>query len=106
MTGGLLLFMLTLLLAIIYGLNKKDLKTSKRTLIIIPAVITLLTLFFQLQEYPGAGVLGLSNIISVIAYIIILTTDYKNYKNELGFLTIIATAGTIEVMRRIEWLLN
>jgi len=104
-TIGLALFMLTLVLVIIYGL-RNDFKTIKKILIVVPAALLLLTYFFQLQNYPGAGLLGLTMVLPIIAYIILTTTDINNYRNELGFLTIISVAAAIEFARRLEWIIN
>lgn len=105
-TIGLLLFMLTLMLAIIYGLTKKNFKIRKRILIIVPTVLVFVMHFFQLQHYPGAGLLGLTMALPIITNIILTTTDIKNYKNELGFLTIITVDATVEFLRRLEWIIN
>ena len=105
-TIGLLLFMLTLALVIVYGLTKKGFKTLKRILISFPVTLVFLIHLFQIQHYPGAGILGLAMALQIIAFIILTTTDIKNYKNELGFLTIITVDAIIEFARRLEWLTN
>jgi hypothetical protein len=99
---GLQLFMLTLVLTIIYGLTKNHFHPLKRILIVVPAILVLVIYFFQLQRYPGAGLLGLTMALPIIAYLILLTTDVNNYKNEIGFLTIIAAAAAIEFIRRFD----
>lgn len=105
-TIGLILFMLTLVLVAIYGLTKKGIPTLKRTFIVGSTALLFLTLCFQLQHYPGAGILGLTLILPIIAYIIMTTTDIKNYGEELGFMTIIAVAATIEFVERIDWMIE
>lgn len=88
------------------GLTKKGFAATKKTVIIAPTIFAFLTHLFQIQHYPGAGLLGLTMLLPIIAFIILTTTNIKNYKNELGFLTIIAVDAAIEFARRIEWIIN
>lgn len=97
-TLGLLLFMLSLFLIITYGLTIKKLSSSKRALIIIPSSLLFITYLFEFQDYPGSGILNLALFLSIISYVIALTTDFKNYKNELGFLTIIVIVACSKLL--------
>lgn len=104
-SSGLVLFMLSLVLVIIYGLTIKNTRAVQRTIVVVSAALLLLTHVFQFQNYPGAGVLGLTMILPLIGYMVLIA-NIKNYRNELGFMTVIAAAAAIELVRRIEWLMN
>jgi hypothetical protein len=104
-TAGFVLFMLCLLLVIIYGFKKKSFNKFNQVLIIIPAFFVFVLYFFQFQHYPYARAIGLSMIIPVLCYFILLTR-VRSFKNELGFMTIIAATAAIEVARRFNWLMS
>jgi voltage-gated potassium channel Kch len=104
--AGLALFMVSLAMVIIYGFVKKEIPSVKQILISGSAFLLLLTLTFQMQHWPGAGILGLTLAIPAIAIITQLITHGGSYKNEMGFLLVIAFASGIEFARRIVWLLN
>jgi hypothetical protein len=89
--------MLTLLTAIVYGLTKKDLTIKKKIFIVILSSSVLTADIFIFQHYPYAGLVSFLMLIPVITYLIFVTTDIKNYKNELGFLTIIAVDAAIKL---------
>ena len=96
-TVGFLLFMLTLILTIIYGAKKKDFTTLKRALIIVPSAFLFVRYYLAIQHHPFVGLLSLLMIIPIVACLIAIVTDFKSYKNELGFLTIIAVDATIKL---------
>lgn len=86
-------FLLSLVLAIVYALTKTDSKTSKRILIGFAAGLVLFIHFVPFYHRNDLRILGLGMVIPSVAYIIFLAKDYKSYKNELGFLTIIMLDG-------------
>ena len=42
----------------------------------------------------------------IIAYVIIVMKNIKNYNNELGFLTMITVDASIEFVRQLERMMN
>lgn len=104
--AGFLLFALTLFLAIIYVLTKHPIVKGKKLLISLMAVPILIVNIYSIQRLPHAGILGLILIIPLIAFLIILTTNLKNYKSEIGFLTIMAVDAGIRVAIASEILMS
>jgi len=96
-TIGFLLFMLTLILAVIYGVKKRDFTIRKRILIIVPSAFLFIRFYLAIQHHPGVGLFSLLMVIPIAAYIIAMTTGFKKYRNELGFLTIIAVDAIINL---------
>jgi hypothetical protein len=103
--AGFLLFALTVFLAIIYALTKHPIVKGKKLLISLMAVPILFLNIYTIQRLPNAGILGLIMIISVLAYLIILVTNLKKYKSEIGFLTIMAADAGIRLAMAIEILM-
>ena len=97
---GLLLFIFSLILVIIYSLTIRK-KAIWQTLIIIPAVFVLVIHLFELQNYSSIGLLRFSMIIPIITYIPILINN-RNYKNEIGFITIIVIDAAMELYKQME----
>jgi hypothetical protein len=98
------LFMLTLVLAIIYASIKADRKPWNRGLIIFSAGLALFIHFVPLYHRNDLRILGVGMIIPIAAYIILLARDFKSYKNELGFLTIILVDGVSLFIEALPWL--
>jgi hypothetical protein len=91
------IFMFTLVLAIIYGLSKKDFKNSKRAIIIIPTAFLIFIHMIPILHENQLRVLALGLILPIIALIVLVLKDIRNYKNEIGFLTIIAAGEISEI---------
>jgi len=104
--AGLILFMVTQLAVIIYGLAVKDLTTKKRLTIIVMAAFVLVANFFMLQHYKYANEIGSSMLIPIGAYLLALVFNFKNYKNEIGFLTIIAVDAVIKLMEYVRTMIE
>lgn len=105
-SAGFLLFALTVFMTIIYALTKHPIIKGKKLLIILMAVPILFINIYTIQRLPNAGILGLIMIIPVLAYLIVLVTNLKKYKSEIGFLTILAVDAGIRLAMAIEIFLN
>ena len=103
---ALVLYMLTLLTVIYYASVHKDFTVTKRILMIIPTIMVFLVYLFQLHHYPGAAHIAVLLPAPVLVYIYIVFADLKNYKNELGFLTIIAIDAAVEFVIRLPWIMS
>ncbi len=99
--GG-LVFGLTLVMSIIYGFVKNDIRISKRVLILFSAGWVLFIYLVPVFHRNDLRILGLAMIIPIGAYIVLLAKDLKSYRNELGFLTIILIAGLSQFIESLE----
>lgn len=106
MTIGFLVYTLTLVLIIIYGLKTTFTNTFIRILIIVPSFFIFVLHIFQQQHFPGTKLLGFTMILPLVAYLILLLKYRGNLKNEFGFITIITVDAFIEFLMRIEWIMN
>ena len=100
--SAMLLFMLTLAMAIYYGSMKKGFSARKRTMIILPASFILIKFVFMIQHYPGANIINILMLIPLLVYAIGVLSDLKNFKYELGFLSIITAEALLAVLRWTE----
>ncbi len=94
---GIILFILSLLLVMVYGVVKPGFKSFKRLIIFIPTLIVFLAHLFKMMHLAGAAWLQLGMGISIIAYFIFVIPRIRDYKNEFGFLTIIAVIAAINL---------
>jgi hypothetical protein len=101
MITGLSLYALTLALVMVYGLTKKEFQLNKKLWIALPVLFALLTHLFQLLHLPGARIFGFTMIIPLVAFILFIRFQWKNIRNELGFLFIISTDALVEILRRL-----
>ena len=101
-TIGLALFTLCALIAIVYCLTIRDIGSKKRMLLLFTTIPVFVGLLFEANHWPGAAVIALTMVIPIIAYLFLVLTNRKQYKNELGFLTIIVADGIVRLSILVE----
>jgi hypothetical protein len=94
---GYYLFAIGNLMVILYAFSDDGFSKSKQAILIIMGAIQLLASVFVLNSYPFEWLVSLMGIITLGCYVFILTKDIKNYKNEIGFLSVLAADAFIKV---------
>jgi len=105
-TIGFVLFIVTAMLAIVYGLFKKGFGINKKVFILLISIPVFVAHIFALNHWPYTGIIGWTMLIPIFTYLILTLTNIKRYKNELGFLTILAVDAAIKLSMTIEWINN
>lgn len=103
-TIGFYLFGLMILTAAIYVLTRK-MKAITKGLMFLITVPVFLSFIFKIQHWPYAYELSLFMIVPIVAYIILISRK-TGIKNEIGFLTIIATEALLHFSVIIAYWLN
>ncbi len=100
--AGILVFALTCFLAIIYAQTKQPIVKGKKLLIGLTAVPLIFINVYAIQRLPHMDLVGLLSVISLLAYLIIVSTNIKKYKEEIGFLTIMAVDAGVKLSMSLD----
>ena len=98
--SGFWLYCVSLVLVMVYALLKRGLGTNKRILILLMAVPVFLTKLFMINHWPYVSTLALCCIITLVCFIACIA-KVRNYKNEVGFLTIIAADAIVNLLTAV-----
>ena len=90
---GFYLFALTHLLVFFYVFHNDEFKMKKRVILFTMALIQLIAIMFMLGGWMNIHIPLLACILTFILFIYALITDFKSYKNELGFMAVLAAFG-------------
>lgn len=93
---GHVLFILLLMVAMFYGILNQEFPEFKRFFIIGIAFSVFITDIFIINKLPGAKILSGCLLFPILSFLFILFFKLKQYKNEIGFLTIIVTDALIK----------
>lgn len=93
---GFYLFGITHLVVLFYVFHNEEFANEKKAIISTMAVIQLLATLFWLMQYPYANLIFLMGAITLITFIFITVKRIQDYKNEIGFLTVLAADGLIK----------
>lgn len=95
---GMLTYMISALLIIIYGIGLKRLSNLEKIVISITGMWASVIILFQLNHYPYANEIRLSMIIPLLLYLILLWKGLIK-KKEFGFLTILNLGFLLSLLR-------
>ena len=95
-TIGFQFYLLPVGLAILYALLKKGFSVRKRSLLLLIALPVFCANLFVLYKWPSADIISMMCLVSVIAFLIICFKSARDYKNEIGFLAILAADAVIK----------
>jgi len=94
---GFYLFGLTHLVVLFYVFHNEEFSNEKKGLISMMALIQLSATIFWLMNYPYQTIVFLLGTVTLAAFIFIVVRRIQDYKNEIGFLTVLAADGLIKV---------
>lgn len=92
------LFGITHILVIIYLIHNNEFKNQKKFVIGVMAGIQLLSTLFILSRWPFAIEVIFLGIITIVAFLFALTRDIKSYKNEIGFMVVLAADAIVKLI--------
>jgi hypothetical protein len=101
-TGGFALYAIALVLAVVYALLKRGFSNAKRALILAMIIPAFTAIIFQLNGWPGVSLLYGFSIITILSFAAICLRQ-RDYRNELGFLVIIAADALIHAVIFFNW---
>jgi hypothetical protein len=87
-TLGMMIYMISALSITIYGLKKKELPIYEKIIISLSGIFSFISNLFALMHYPYAYEMGLSMIIPLILYLVVIGKGMTK-KSEFGFMTIL-----------------
>ncbi len=87
--------MLSVFSVIPYMLLNKGFTIKDKALILLIVIPVFIRYFFLMQHYPYVNLIALLMVIPVISYFVIIINKFKQLKNEIGFVTIIAIDALI-----------
>lgn len=93
---GFYLFGLTHLAVLFYVFHNEGFSNEKKGLMSMMALIQLAATLFWLMNYPYQQIVFLLGLITLAAFIFIVAKRIQDYKNEVGFLTVLAADGLIK----------
>lgn len=93
---GFYLFGLTHLAVLFYVFHNEDFSNEKKGLMSMMALIQLAATLLWLMNYPYQQIVFLLGLITLAAFIFIVAKRIQDYKNEVGFLTVLAADGLIK----------
>ena len=105
-TIGLGAFLFGLFIAMVYGAFKIGVPPDMKRVILGMAILTFPGLLFSTLHLPGAGWLGLLNVIPLFIYLLIVLPKRKRYAKEWGFLTLIFGEALVEFSMRMVLILD
>ncbi|MBL1280438.1 MAG: hypothetical protein COA33_009210 [Fluviicola sp.] len=103
-TIGFSLFGIMILTSAVYVLTRKIELTAKGLMLLI-TIPVFLSFVFKINHWPYAYEFSLLMLVPIIAYLILITRKIS-IKNEIGFLTIIATEALLELSVIVSYWLN
>lgn len=95
---GMLTYMISALLIIIYGIGQKQLSNLERIVIAIAGMWSFVTILYQLNHFPYANEIKISVVIPLALYLILLSKGIIT-KKEFGFLTILNLGFLLILLR-------
>jgi len=99
---GFYLFAAGNLMVVLYAFSDDGFLKSKQTILILMGGIQLLASFFILGKFPYAGIVSLMGLITLGCFVYVLVKDIKTYKNEIGFLSVLAADALLKVLIVLE----
>lgn len=87
---GFYLFALTHLLVIVYAVSHEDFTQQKKLLLAGISILSVAPILIFLGAVPGIIFASLLSIVGIGIYVYILMKDIQSYKEEIGFLTMLA----------------
>lgn len=93
------LFALTQLGVIIYGISGSDFSVEKKSVVTASGVLSLIPflLFFNLSGFY-LEIAALTGVIQIILFVYAIKKDVQSYKEEMGFLVILAADALTRVL--------
>ncbi len=95
---GLLIYMISALSIVIYGIKKHELQRIEKIVISLMGIWAFIANLFELNHYPYANEIRLSMVIPLILYIILIGKGILK-KKEFGFLTILNVDFLFRLLR-------
>lgn len=96
---GYYLFALTQVGVIVYALSRSDFSTTKKGVIGLTGLLSVLPMAFFLQISPYfAEVALITGVLQLGVFIYALKTDIQSYKEEMGFMTVLAADALVRVI--------
>ena len=92
------IFILGCLCVVLYAFSDGNFSTMKKTILIGMGGLQLAAMLFFAMRWPGTDILFYSTVLTVIAYIFIVTKDIREYQIEIGFLTVLMVDALIKSM--------
>lgn len=81
-----------------YVFHNEEFALKKKLILAAMSLLQLISITFLMMHWPHIGLVLLLGSGTIILFIIALLTDIKSYKNEIGFMTILAAFGVINLM--------
>lgn len=92
------LYVIGCLLVVLYAFSDSSFNNQKKAILIGMGAIQLASHLFWLMQFPGVGVFSWASILTVLAYIFVVTKEIRAYNFEIGFLTVLMVDALIKSM--------
>ena len=87
------LYILTMPAIMVYAYVKKHIAPQDKVLIISSAVFVLLGALFWMLDLPGAGILQMLALLSIISLLLLMFKGSNELYNEIGFMFVLAVVS-------------
>lgn len=95
---GYYLFIIGCLLVILYAFQDSSFTNLKKGLLVGMGALQMIAMIFFIMRWPYVAEIFLSCLLTVFAYLFIVSRDLSSFKNEIGFLTVLMVDGLIKAM--------
>lgn len=90
------LYVIGCLLVVLYAFSDSSFTIQKKIILIGMGLIQMTSHLFWLMQFPGVAILSWASILSVFAYIFVVTKEIREYQIEIGFLTVLMVDALIK----------